>query len=48
MKKYVVCDECSDNWSDLYDTYSEAKDDLDNNRSYGWSTEAVVEEVEVK
>lgn len=48
MKKYVVYDECSDNWSDFYDTYNEAVDDLYNNRSYGWSTEAIIEEVEVE
>lgn len=48
MKKYVVHDKCSDNWSEFYDTYEEAKDDLDNDRSCGWSTEAEIEEVEVK
>ena len=45
MFKYVVVDEASDLWSDLYDTLEEAENDLNNDISHGWSTNARVVEV---
>ena len=49
MKVYfVIYDRCSDNYSILYENYDDAKNDLDNDISYQWSTDAVIEEVEVK
>lgn len=43
--KYVVVDEASDLWSELYDTKEEAENDLDNDLTYGWSTNAEILEV---
>lgn len=48
MKVYVVYDRCSDNWSNYYENYDDAKNDFDNDISYQWSMDAVIEEIEVK
>ena len=48
MVKYFVFDDHSDNWSEGYDTFEEAKNDLDNDISYVWSFEAEVIKCEVK
>lgn len=43
--KYCVHDEANDFWSDLYDTLEEAQEDLDNDLTHGWSTNAEILEV---
>ena len=48
MSKFVVFDPGSENSSPFYSTLEAAQNDLDNNISFQWSTEAEILEAEVR
>ena len=47
MEKFYVFDEGSDLYSCYYDSFEDAKIDLDNDISYKWSSEAIIVKCEV-
>ena len=48
MSKFIVFDPGSENSSPFYFTLEDAKNDLNNNISFQWSTEAEILEAEVR